>query len=871
MSARSSSLLAAWARAVGARARAVVAVSLVLSGVALAIAVGGLGINTSTTDMIAPDVPFRRHAIAFERAFPAFDEPIVALIEGDAPERVEAVARALAEALRRDRERFAAVEYLPGEPFFARNGLLFLEQNELERLSERLAAAQPMLAALAAEPTLAGLADFIELALVEEPTDGALDPELGRLLLAMARVVDAEIAGTPGVLSWRRALEAETDPEPAREIVLAQPHLDHGSLAPAEGAILAVREHARDTGIVPGSGLTLRLTGEAVLDQEELTAVGSGALTAATITTLAVAALLVIGLGSIRLIAATLITLALGLILTAAVAALAIGRLNLISVTFAVLFVGLGVDFGIHLVLRYREALARGTARADSLPVAVVGIGPGLALSALCAALGFLAFAPTDYRGLAELGVISAAGMAIALIMSLTLLPALLGLMPLERPATAQIKSMGWARTLERHRRAVLGITLLAALGALILLPRVEFDFNPLNLKDPASESVRAFNLLARAADTSPYVIDLLAPDLEAAADLAARLEQLREVGDVVTLRSFVPEAQDEKLEILDSLAYFLSPVLQPAVAPAMTADGRRAALERLETTLAAAFDGRLDPAANPRAARFLEALQRFRSAGPSDAQVASLEARLTATLPPLLERLGSALEATPVEAGDLPDHLRARWLAEDGTARLLVRPAQPIDDNAALARFADAVLRVAPEATGTPVIVREAGRVVIQAFQTASWLALGAISLVLVFVLRRTVDVLLVLTPLALAVLFTAANAVLLGLELNFANVIVLPLLLGLGVSGAIHVVLRERQRLPGEALQATSTPRAVLFSALTTIASFGSLAISAHRGLSSMGQLLTIAILWSLVTTLIVLPSMLAFRHRPDDKGPA
>ncbi len=156
------------------------------------------------------------------------------------------------------------------------------------------------------------------------------------------------------------------------------------------------------------------------------------------------------------------------------------------------------------------------------------------------------------------------------------------------------------------------------------------------------------------------------------------------------------------------------------------------------------------------------------------------------------------------------------------------------------------------------------AGAAVIAAFQQASWLALGLITLLLAAVLRRLVDILLVLVPLALAVLFTAAGAVLLGLSLNFANVIVLPLLLGLGVSGAIHVVMRWREAGGPQRVAATSTPRAVLFSALTTIASFGSLALSRHLGLASMGLLLSIAILCSLICTLVVLPSLLALIDR-------
>jgi hypothetical protein len=265
------------------------------------------------------------------------------------------------------------------------------------------------------------------------------------------------------------------------------------------------------------------------------------------------------------------------------------------------------------------------------------------------------------------------------------------------------------------------------------------------------------------------------------------------------------------------------------------------------------------DVSAGPGAARLAAALARFGQDSP-DAALAELETRLTGTLPGLLDRLDQALDARPIEREDLPAELREQWVNERGEARILVRPAVPIVDNAALRQFAGAVLAVAPNATGTPVVVMQGAEEVVHAFRQASALSLTFITILLAIVLRNARDLAFVLAPLGLAVLFTAASAVLLDLQLNFANVIVLPLLLGLGVSGALHVVMRWREEGEGGDLAATSTPRAVLFSALTTVASFGSLAISAHRGLASMGLLLTIAIFWSLVCSLLILPSILA-----------
>jgi uncharacterized protein len=838
----------------------VVLAALILSAAALGYALPHLGINTRTEDMISADVAFRRHHAAFVREFPEFKNSIVAVVEGATPERVEEAAAALATALRADDEHFAAVEYQAGDPFFAAHGLLYLKANQLADLTDRLAAGQPLLTVLAEAPNLGGLAAMTELALREPGAGGALPAEFDRLLGAMAGPVEAQLADRPGELSWRQALEGGDLAAPSRQLVIAEPRFDPNSLAVATPAIEAVRAHARAVGIDTDSGLRLRMTGEATLNQEELQSVRTGATVAAVLSTTAVTLLLVWGVSSLLLIVHTMIALAVGLMLTAGFAALAIGQLNLISVTFAVLFVGVGVDFGIHFVMRYREAFDAEGGHRRAVAAAITWVGGPTSLSALCAAFGFLAFTPTDYRGLAEFGIISAAGMVIALLASLVLLPALLDLMPLsgrERP-------LGKPRLLPEIQRHPCPVVVAAGLGALlslVVLPELTFDFNPLNLKDPHSESVRTYRALAADPATSPDAAEVLADSLPQADALAAQLARLDQVEDALTLSSFVPKDQDAKLDLISSLGFYLGPSLEPGHAAApLDGAGRRAALARLTASAEAVKAA----GPNPGAARLAQALERFADGRPSEAALAELERRLTGTLPALLERLRQALATGPVTLADLPDNLRAHWLSADGKARVLVRPAAPLIDNTRIDAFARAVLSVAPQATGTPIIITQAGDAVVGAFQEASWLVLAVITVLLALVLRRPREILLVLAPLGLAVLLTAATAVLLGLSLNFANVIVLPLLLGLGVSGAIHVVMRWRVEAFSDRVAVTSTPRAVLFSALTTIASFGSLAVSPHRGLASMGLLLTIAIVWSLISILVVLPSVLALVGR-------
>ena len=837
----------------GSRVQAfvILAAALILTALSLIYSASTLRINTDTTDMIAADVPFRQNHIAFKRAFPAFKETIVLVIDGASPEESEEAAKAMASALSADTDHFSKVQHVGADLFFAQNGLLYLDIETLTTLSDRLAEAQPLLAALAVDPNLRGLADFIELALTESDDF----PEgLDSLLSDMAEVVDAASENRPKILSWVQQLDVGARGSSKRQLLITEPEIDYGSLAPAAGAIDAVRQHARELGIGQEGQPSLRLTGSAVIEHEELASVSNGAVWAGIFATVGVALLLVWGLGSFRLIVASLATLAIGLIITAGFATLTIGQLNLISVTFAVLFVGLGVDFGIHMSLRYREGLQT---HEDALRRAISAVFGPLSLSALCAGLGFVAFVPTDYQGLAELGIISAIGMAVAWVASLLVLPAILTLLPLS-PKEGKMPGAGKRQPwVERFASTILGITVIAAVSSVPLLTRVSFDFNPLNLKDPKSESVATFLDLERNPDTASNLISVLAADMAEADQIAERLRDVQGIGDVITLSSFVPKDQFDKLDVIDETAFFLGSVA-PATNGALGADERLSAFDTLLQVL-----GERDLPDDSGADRLFQGLKRLtdQAEGSDNVDLVDLEDRLVRYLPSLLEKLETALQASEITFDNLPDSVRSDWINENGEAKVLARPAIGIQDNRSIQRFADAALNAVPTATGTPVIITEAGRVVVSSFLKASVIAFTLITLVLILILRRLTDVLMVLVPLALAIVYTGATSVLLGLELNFANVIVLPLLLGLGVSGAIHVVMRRRATeetgaMPGIA----STKRAVFFSALTTVASFGSLAISPHLGMASMGMLLTVAILWSLVCNLVILPALFA-----------
>ncbi len=857
-----------WMATVHRFALPVVLAAVALSAMSLIYISRELGINTSTTDMIASEVPFRQASAAYDRAFPQFNDNIVVVIEAlsaqAATETVERAADQLATRLAAITEQFSSVSRPGGEAYFQENGLLFMDTVELYDLSDRIAEAEPLLGALANDPTLRGLSGIISTALeTDEDIAGVTDSTaLESAITQMAVVAETMDLNQPLTLSWANLLSGnDSNRSPARQFVLIRPILDFSSMKPASDALETIRAQAAELAIDETSGLRLRITGSAAIEQEELESVEVGGQTAGYLSLTLVTILLLVGLKSIRLAVVAVVTLMIGLIWTAALATATVGELNLLSVAFAVLFIGLGVDFSIHFALRYLETDISARDSAKALAATGESVGGALTLSAVCAAAGFFAFMPTDYIGLAELGQIAGIGMFVALSANLTVLPALIKLAKLKTVLKTQSHwATRFSHFLQLRAKLVIGAAGITGLAGLLLVPSMIFDFNPINLRDPNSESVATYMDLAADPDSSFYSIDLLVPDTGLIGTTTAALDELALVGSVISITSFVPSDQDEKLALIDELAFVLAGILAPLAAKADPTPAENSALlADFLATLAtrSAQNDALGTAAG-RLARAIASLGDT-SGNLNDATIAELERRYVTHVPYMFDRLDATLLAGPVDLATLPEEITSQWIAADGQARLLIQPASGITSNRDLQIFADAVGSIAPDATGTPVIVTEAGRVILHAFFTASAIAFLAIILILAVMLRRPADILLILLPLALSATVTIAVAVIFGLTFNFANIIVLPLLLGLGIASAIHLVIRWRRSGGDMAVVAGSTPRAVFYSAMTTIAAFGSLTVSGHLGMRSMGLLLAIALTSTLISTLVVLPSLM------------
>ena len=865
-------ILHQWIKLVQHNKIVIILLCIAIAAISLNYTKNNLGMNTDTKDMLSPELPWRKLDLEYEQYFPQYPDNILIVVEAETPDQAIDAADMLYQQLLSETELFKSIYYPSALSIFKDSALLYLESDELQDLADNLAIIQPFLSRLTDDQSIRGLFSMLSEA-IEALEDGE-EIELEPLLLQINQALMAAANQETHRVSWQSLMSGEDNNKPInRQFILLQPVLDYSSLLPGKPAIDRINEIGQELGIEQNVGANIRLTGSAVLSYEEMISVTRGTEIAMILALCMVTAIMLFGLGSLRLMIATLSTLIFGLILTAAFATFAIGKLNLISVAFAVLYIGLGVDFAIHYCLRYRELLIDGLDNKEALQESSINIGSSLFLCAITTAIGFFAFIPTDYDGVAELGLISGIGMFISLIVTLTLLPALLGLMPL-RVKSRKVKRSATINKLLllplTKARTIKILSVLVVVLLLGLLSGVRFDYNTLNLQDPDNESVQTYQDLLADSNTSPWTGIILAKGKQEALQLYDKFTALPLVKKVIWIDDFIPPEQDEKLIIIDDMSLLLGDIPDESSTSAITNEQRLDSILDFKRKL----EGSKLVLEDDIFAELLSELSSYiaiLSAENEETQVNKLQAleeSLLASLPGRLDTLRSSLNADYITYDSLPRALVQRWHSGADHYLLEIYPRENISDNDLMRRFVEELQSADPRVIGSPIVNLEASDAVIKAFRQAFVYAFIVITIFLLILLSRKQDAVYVLAPLLMAAVCTGGISVLFDLPLNFANVIALPLLLGIGVDSGIHILHRFRTALPDDHnLLATSSARAVVVSTLTTIGSIGNLAFSPHLGTASMGKMLTIGIAATLVCMLIVLPSLLYGKSIPQE----
>jgi uncharacterized protein len=837
-----------------ARPWLVVAAAAILSAAMIHFITRHFAMTTDTYALLSPKLPWRVRQEAFNAAFPP-NADIVVVVDGQTPELSEMAADRLAARLSAEPRWFRSVRRPDSGPFWAHSRLLFASTADVQSALAQLLKVQPFLGSMASDPSLRGLADTLSL-IAQGGNSGQTAPDALRTAVrSLADALHDRATGKPVFFSWQTLLSAHApDKRELRHIILIDPVLDFTRLQPGELATDAIRSAAQRLRLDAAHGVRVRLTGPVPVQDEEFATLAQRAGLIAALASGAIILMLWFAVRSPWLIASILLTTLVGLLAATALGLALFHRFNVISVAFIPLFVGMGIDLGIQFSVRYRAERRPGWEVGPALLATGRTMGKSLALAATAIGTGFLAFAPTAYYGVSQLGIIAGLGLFAALALNLTLLPALIAL---TRPPGAPERGPGaWLSVVDNyvlgHRRLVVGGAAVAAVICTALLPLVRFDFNPMHLRSAKVESVATLVDLMHDPDESPNTLEVIRPSLAAADRLAARFRADPLVYSARTLSSFIPSGQPQKLALIGDAANLMDLTLNPLTVAAPPTDAQ--VIDSLKRA-AAKLSQTEDPALRADARRLGSELEGLARGGQA--------ARATAAellIPGFVTTLGqirAMLQPRPVSLATLPPDLVSQWQAPDGRARVSVVPKGDSNNDAILRRFVATGLRLAPDATGTAVYLQAYAGAVVDAFIEAGALSFVAICGLLLLTLRRVRDVAITMAPIVLTGLLTMGTTVLIGEPLNFANIIALPLLFGIGV--AFHIYFVMSWRSGGSHLLTSSLARGVFFSALATATGFGSLWASSHPGTASMGKLLMISLVWTLVSALLFQPALM------------
>lgn len=855
-------LLANWTAWVVRHARAVLTVTLLATCGAAWVAITQFEMNSDTSRLIHQDTDWKRVNTEFLDTFPQYDRNTFVVVSGDQPDKVSQVARQLAANIRAESDVFETVYSPASNDFVDANALLYLDPETLNDTVSKLADAQPFLTAIAEDNSLRSALQLVIDALA---SDEPLPAGFIQMSDALAMAAERAASGNSKPISWLDELFQVEAGNTYYQVIFVQGVQNFGEDLPDAQIINTLERIIGELRHPYREDVTIRLTGQVPLEHGEIVSAMNSAQYAGSLALLILVGVLVWGVRSLRIIAATYLSMLVGLIWTGAFAMLVVGQYNTISIIFLVMFIGLGVDFAVHLCLKYQEARTEHTKTAALIDTGHE-LGPAIALCGVTSAIGFLAFVPTDYTGLAEMGIISGGGMIIAVAISLTLIPAFFAVVSDPREPTDLPFVGAMTNLVADHSRTTAYVTLAFAVILTAIASQATFDYSTLSLKDPGSEAMTTLQELQDEAIITDYALTYMAPDLSSAETTKAQLNELPEVSEVKAPADYLPEHQEENLYILEDASFFLESIFDPVEVDEDFPDPAfLAQLGELEASLETAIADTDNAALASSMTALKSAVATLRS---SDAETRAQFTNLI--VPPIradIDWLGTALFPEALTLEDLPEDMRERLISPDGHAVVSITPAEDVIPVEVMRQFTEAVMTVVPEVTGRPVLDLGIGDIVVKAFLTAIGLAVISIFVVLMLTLRSLVDSILVFIPLAMTAMLTLAVSVLIDLPLNMANVVVIPLIFGLGVDNGIHIVKRFHQCADVNDLVHCSTPKAVFLSNLTTLGTFCALSFSTHQGIYSIGVLLTVALTALMFLTIISLPALLATFSSPRD----
>ena len=815
-----------------------------------------ISINTSNTDLLSKELTFRKNDIAFTKEFPQFSNNIIVVIDAKKSDIAKDIASSFyKEMKKKEGELFNDIFYPEELDFFKKNGLLYLSEEELENKLDEMASYQPFISRLSQDQTLHGLLKTIDLFLSADLSDSHLN-QINELF--------KKLSEDEGSFTWGDLFSNKNESN-YREIIYLQPKLNFSNFFPSENSLLFLKNEIRyfinyyehtNLWSKEQKNFDIRLTGIVPMEQDELNTLGGGAKIGIAISLILVFILLLGAFSNILYLFVSFLTLLIGLIFTTVFALLFFQELNLISIAFAILFIGLGIDFSIHYLLRTHEFLwNKSLEKADFRRMLLFtnnSIKKALFLTAISVSIGFFSFTFTSFQGLSQLGVIAGTGMFISLFLTLFFLPPCLILvkkfprlfLPNYREAVGPAFDFNFETYMSffnKNSKIFFILSFLFLLFSLYNLQNIKFNDDPLKLRNQESGSVLMMNELIKNKTINPHSVDVLVNNISEGNELKKQLLDLDEIQEVNFFEDLIPKNQDAKLEILNQFKTFFPEIILKETKESKDMDiiqKENELLKSIEDKVNEKYKSTIDIS-------YIYKLKEKKYSG-----------NIFYFFRENIKNFNDSLKAQKISKENIPDSLKSRYVGKNGGIRLEIVPSKNLNDLNNKKEFVESVFKVAPNVSGGAFTTFEASITVIQSFKEAMIISICLTTLFLFFTLRNFKKVFIVFINLSAALLFSLSFLNLLGLNLNFANIIALPLLFGLGAATSIQTILRtEKFKTLDDYFANSTTPRAIVFSLLTTLGAFFVLSLSSHVGTASMGKLLIISIFSIYLANLTIL----------------
>ena len=844
---------------------------------------------TNRSNLVGANKTYHQNFLRFKKEFPAQDD-IVVVVESENAQKNRQFVERLGAKLEAETNLFHNVFYKGGFKMLGSKGLLFLTDKELAELNKTLKAFGPFITQFTRTTNLLSLVNMVctqfRTARQETNADNA---SLTKALPALEHIVDqaTDSLRRPG-----------TPPSPGVTALFAPDQgadqqmyvtFDKGTIylataqAPTErlngDAVTRLRQLVAETQTeVPG--LNVGVTGEPVLEIDEMAQSQKDTTVAAIVALVLSALIFIYGYQETGRPVKATVCLIVGLGYTLAFATLVIGHLNILTITFLPILIGLAIDYGVHLISRYEEELRHGKSEEAALTKAMVFTGQGIFTGGLTTAGGFLAMGLTNFKGIQEMGIICGGGLIVCMVPMMTMLPVLLlrgrqNVIDHEQGKLA--KRRAWIENLWLGRPMwTAGVTLVLCAAAATQIHKLYFDYNLLHMQSEGLPAVVYEQDLINSADKSVLFGVVTATNLQQAVALEQQLTNLPAVAGVESIAGRLSGDQTLKLgmvgEIKQELASvnFAAPDLKPVDLQELSA-----ALYSLRGYLGAALVvvQKDAPDLVPQLSSLREAIEGLRKEmlrGDTN-QMAENALKLAEFQQHLFEDVRDTFQAlrtqdnrSPLSVADLAPALRNRFVGITGKYLVMVYPKHDIWNRDVQKVFIDQVVKVYPAVTGTPVQLYHYTALLKESYQQAAWYSLGAIAILVLIHFRSLLCVVLALVPVGIGSLWLGGLMGWLGVPLNPANIMTLPLVIGIGVTNGIHILNRYAEEQTPNIL-ARSTGKAVLVSGLTAMAGFGSLMLAQHQGIHSLGCVMTAGLATCMVAGLTFLPALLTLLLRP------